>query len=85
MEFGNREINLRETREEAERKMKEREQNMKERESYVYERDRLKRADDINFILKQQLHQQQAILEEVQQQNKLLLSLYQKALKRSKG
>ena len=34
-----REINLREMREEAERKMKEREQNMKERERAMYERE----------------------------------------------
>eukprot|EP00794_Sanderia_malayensis_P020853 gene20853-22899_t len=34
------------------------------------------------FELKNQLEQQQAILEEVQQQNKLLLSLYQKSLEK---
>ena len=72
---------------EAERKMKEREQNMKERERAMYMRERelearLKREDGLIFLLKQQLHQPQAILEEVQQQNKLLLSLYQKSLEK---
>ena len=84
MEFRTREVNLREMREEAERKMKEREQNMKERELCMRERDleaRLTREDDLLVVLKQQLHQQQAILVEVEQQNKVL-SLYQKSLEK---
>ena len=51
---------------------------MKEREFEA----RLKRDEDIICIIKQQLQQQQGLLEEVQQQNKLLLSLHQKCLEK---
>ena len=43
---------------------------------------RLKKDQDIIFILRQQLQQQLAILEEVQKQNKMLLSLYQNSLEK---
>ena len=43
---------------------------------------KLKRDEDIICTMKQQLQQQQAILDEVQQQNKLLLCLYQKSLEK---
>ena len=85
IELRNREINLKEKSEEAERRMKERKLDMKEREVCMKEREleaRLKRDEDIIYIMKQQLQQQQGLLEEVQQQNKLLLSLYQKSLEK---
>ena len=85
IELWNREINLKEKSEEAERKMKERKLDMKEREVCMKEREleaRLKRDEDMIYIMKQQLQQQQGLLEEVQQQNKLLLSLYQKSLEK---
>ena len=85
IELRNREINLKEKNEEAERRMKERKLDMKEREVCMKEREleaRLKRDEDIIKIMKQQLQQQQGLLEEVQQQNKLLLSLYQKSLEK---
>ena len=58
--------------------IREREQSMREKEQRIRERElegRLKRDEDLIFVLRQQLQQQQAILEQVQQQNKLLLSL----------
>ena len=44
--------------------------------------EQFKRDQDIIFVLKQQIQQQHAILEQVQQQNKLLLSLYQNRLQK---
>ena len=55
--------------------MREREQSMKEKEL----ENRLKRDQDLIFVLRQQLQQQEVILDQVQQQNKLLLALYQKS------
>ena len=85
IELRNREINLKEKSEEAERRMKERKLDMKEGEVCMKEREleaRLKRDEDMIYIMKQQLQQQQGLLEEVQQQNKLPLSLYQKSLEK---
>ena len=44
--------------------------------------ERTKKLNDIIIILKQQIEQQQTVLVEVQQQNQLLLSLYQKSLEK---
>ena len=85
LELRKREMDLKERREEEDIMIRRRQQDMKEREQSIRERElegRLKRDQDIIFILKQQLQQQQAILEEVQQQNKLLLSLYQNCLEK---
>ena len=85
LDLRKREMDLKERREEEEIMMRRREQDMKEREQKMREKEldaRLKRDEDTIFILKQQLQQQQAILEEVQQQNKLLLSLYQNCLEK---
>ena len=82
IELRNREITLKEKSEEAERRMKERKLDMKEREVCMKEREleaRLKRDEDMIYIIKQQLQQQLSLLEEVQQQNKLLPSLYHKS------
>ena len=65
--------------------IKRRQQEMKEREQCTRERElegRLKRDQDILFLLKQQLQQQQAILEQVQLRTTMLLSLYQKYLEK---
>ena len=68
------------------------ETNFKGKKKTRYERKRAmqegenwsqaKRDEDIIYIMKQQLQQQQGLLEEVQQQNKLPLSLYQKSLEK---
>ena len=59
--------------------IRERKQSMREKEQSIREREiegRLKRDQDLIFVLKRQLQQQQAILEQVQQQNEQLLPLY---------
>ena len=92
LEVKKKEIDLKEKMEEDEIKMRrreleirEREQSMREKEQRKREREfegRLKRDEDLIFVLRQQLQQQQANLEQVQQQNKLLLSPYQNSLER---
>ena len=65
--------------------MRRKEQEMKERELAVREKEleaRLEKDQDIICISRQHLLQQQAILEEVLKQNKLLLSLYQNSLEK---
>ena len=65
--------------------IKRRQQEMKEREQCTRERElegRLKRDQDMLCLLKNQLQQQWAILEQVQLQNTLLLSLYQNCLEK---
>eukprot|EP00795_Rhopilema_esculentum_P005757 gene5757-biopygen7537 len=84
-ELKKRDLELKEKMQEEEIKMRRKEQEIKEREQLMREREleaRLKKDDEIINILRQQLQQQQAILEEVQQQNKLLLSLYQSSLEK---
>eukprot|EP00795_Rhopilema_esculentum_P005626 gene5626-biopygen7468 len=84
-ELKKRDLELKEKMQEEEIKMRRKEQEIKEREQLMREREleaRLKKDDEVINILRQQLQQQQAILEEVQQQNKLLLSLYQSSLEK---
>ena len=85
LELRKREVDLQEKRAEEKMIMRRRELEMKEREQNLREREleeQFKRDQDIIFVLKQQIQQQHAILEQVQQQNKLLLSLYQNSLQK---
>ena len=85
LEPRKREIDLQEKRAEEKMIMRRRELEMKEREQNLRERDleeQCKRDQNIIFVLKQQIQQQHAILEQDQQQNKLLLSLYQNSLQK---
>ena len=92
LEVKKKEIDLKEKMEEDEMKMRrreleirDREQIMREKEQSIRERElegTLKGDEDLIFVLRQQLQQQQAILKQVQQQTKLLLSLYQNSLEK---
>ena len=85
LELRKREIDMQEKRAEEKMIIRGRELEMKEREHNVREREleeQFKREQDIIFVLKPQIQQQHAILEQVQQQNKLLLSLYQHSLQK---
>ena len=85
VELRRREFEMKERLQEEEIRMRKKEQEMRERELIMREKElegRLRKDQDIIFILKQQLQQQQAILEEVQRQNKFLLSLYQTSLEK---
>ena len=85
LELRRRDIGLTEKREEEKLKLRKQEFEMREREHSLRERElegKLKRAQDLIFVLRQQLQQQQVILEHVQQQNRLLLSLYQASMEK---
>ena len=85
LELRRREMDLKEKRDEEEIRMRRKEIEIREREQSMKEKElesRLKRDQDLIFVLRQQLQQQQVILEQVQQQNKLLLALYQNSLEK---
>ena len=85
LELRRREMELKEKRDEEEIRMRRKEIEMRERDQNMKEKElesRLKRDQDLIFVLRQQLQQQQVILEQVQQQNKLLLALYQNSLEK---
>ena len=78
-------MGLKEKREEEKLTLRKQEFEMREREHSLRERElegKLKRVQDLIVILRQQLQQQQVILEHVHQQNKVLLSLYQASMEK---
>jgi len=78
-------MDLKEKRDEEEIRMRRKDIEMREREQRMKEKElesRLKSDQDLIFVLRQQLQQQEVVLEQVQQQIKLLLPLYQNSLEK---
>ena len=78
-------MDLKEKRDEEEIRMRRKDIEMREREQSMKEKElesRLISDQDLIFVLRQQLQQQEVFLEQVQQQIKLLLPLYQNSLEK---